>query len=147
MTTENTFMRAFTVSDAVTWGKLVKSWATGESRFPAGTFGEGMTPPKIPQSIDELKAICAKLDLDVKLADWVKEIAIMQYSAGTLAIRLPPRELIAKSEAKFNASQDGYPLPQFYRDFFDVSGGPSSNAQKQEFHHARIGEYSVNSCE
>ncbi|MGL5116988.1 MAG: hypothetical protein ACRC7G_00755 [Beijerinckiaceae bacterium] len=146
MPADNTFMRAFTVSDAVTWGKLVKSWATGESRFPAGTFGDGMMPPKIPQSVDELKAACKTVGLDVTLADFIKEIAVMQYSPGTLAIRLPPRDLVKRSEASFNADADGYPLPQFYSDFFDVKGGPANAAQKQSFHDARIGEYSVNSC-
>ena len=129
-----------TINDPVLWGKLVKSWATGKSYF-----GPGTQAPPIPQSITELKAQCVAAGINIDIPANITGLAVLRYSPEMLAIRLPPRVLLEQSEAKLAAlGNAAYPLPGFYEDFFEHP--PQNLDQIMDFHAARIGEYTVNSC-
>ncbi len=128
------------VDDPIAWGKLVKSWATGRSYFQP----DAAAPP-IPQTIAELKTQCQNVGVTIDIDPSIKGLAVMRYSEETMTLRLPPKALIERSE-QLLADSD-YPLADFYGTFFTVTGGPANKDQMMNFHHCRIGEYTVNSCQ
>jgi hypothetical protein len=155
------FMRSFNVINATNWGKLVKSWSTGKNYFDPSK-----PAPLMPNTVEELMAQCQTYHCGAKLADWVKGLAIVHYSPETLVFRLPPKALIERSEAMLrqantppneqgrNPTGPGtptlemgdYPLPDFYTNFLKIRPDQRTKKDIEDFHHARIGEYSVNSC-
>ena len=158
------FMRSFNVTNATNWGKLVKSWSTGKNYFDPAK-----PAPLMPNTVEELMAQCQTYHCGAKLADWVKGLAIVHYSPETLVFRLPPKALIERSEAMLreaNTPSGGqgrnppprgasttptlesgdYPLPDFYTNFLKIRPDQRTKKDIEDFHHARIGEYSVNSC-
>jgi hypothetical protein len=153
-------VRSLNIANAENWGKLVKSWATGNNYFDPG-----QPAPTLPHDIDELMQQCRTYECGAELADWVKGLAVVQYSAETLALRLPPKSMIERSEAALRQANGGgqagqgpqpglpeleqgaYPLPEFYTDFLRIRPDQRTLADLEAFHHARIGEYTVNSCQ
>lgn len=147
--------RSLNISNATNWGMLVKSWSTGRNYFDATK-----PAPPIPRTIDELMAQCQAFECGAELAAWVKGLAVVQYSAETLALRIPPKSMIERSEAAFRQANSGegnagnipvleigaYPLPDFYTAFLRIRPDQRTLADLEDFHHARIGEYTVNSC-
>lgn len=149
--------RSLNIANAANWGKLVKSWATGKNYFDARK-----PAPAMPHTIDELMAQCQAFECGAELASWIKGLAIVHYGPEVLALRIPPKAMIERSEAAFreaNAADgtrrhDGvpvldagaYPLPEFYTDFLRIRPDLRTLEDLVEFHHARIGEYTVNSC-
>jgi hypothetical protein len=158
------FMRSFNVTNATNWGKLVKSWSTGKNYFH-----KTKAAPLMPNTVEELMEQCQLYHCGATVADWVKGLAIVHYSPETLVFRLPPKALIERSEAMLNEANTpasersrnppprggtgepslesgDYPLPDFYTNFLKIRPDQRSKKDVEDFHHARIGEYSVNSC-
>jgi hypothetical protein len=131
---------SMTISDELLWGKLVKSWATGESYL-----GPGTTPPPIPRSLDELHAQCREIGLTVTFPDRQKGLAIVQYSPETVTIKLPPKTMVKETEAALKQANAAYPIPEFYDHFY---GCELSVAHEEllDFHACRIGDYSIRNC-
>jgi hypothetical protein len=127
------------VDDPIRWGKLVKSWATGRSYM-----GEGTAVPPVPRTLDDLKSQCAAYGISIKIPEYVKALSVFQYSPETLALRLPPRDMVESSEAKMEDATFSYPIPTFYSDF--LRNPPKSHAQKLELHAGRVGDYSISNC-
>ncbi len=149
-------LQSLTVGNPENWGKLVKSWATGRNYFDPS-----QPAPHPPRTVRDLKQQLKRFGCDAELAPWVKGIAILQVSQETLAIRIPPKELIERTEAileKANSGSAGsprlpvldrgaYPLPEFYVEFLRARPDQRTLQVLQSFHNARVGDYSVCSCQ
>ena len=131
---------SFAVSDYIAWGKLVKSWATGKNYFDAAK-----PAPPLPRSIADLQQQCENLGFEITFAKWIQGLVVTQYSKDSLFLRLPPKDLIERGEG-IVTGPGGYPLPDFYRTFFGANARPPDKAAQLDAHHARIGEYTINSC-
>jgi|SRR5215510_12198724 len=132
-------METMTVQNYVRWGKLIKTWATGTSSY----FKEDSPPITIdqlpiPRSVDELKQQAALVGAGLAIPINMVGLAVIQYSADTVVIRLPPAERIKAKEA-----EGSYWLPDFYR---QIIGTELSIAQKLDVHAARIGDYTISMC-
>ncbi len=128
------------IRDELSWGKLVKSWATGDNYM-----GPGTTLPPVPRTLAELKQQCAQFNIGLELPDGITGLAVMQYSEETLALRLPPRSLVKKSEDGFRRNpNDAYPIPEFYDTFYGhkLPGG----IDPFDLHACRVGDYVIRNC-
>lgn len=129
------------ISDDILWGKLVKSWATGNNYI-----APSRPAPAIPRTRDELLAQASEIGLRITFPDGMVGLEIVQYSSHTAVIKLPPKSMVEDTEAEFDKQDALYPMPQFYEDFF---GGPLPEMDKAglfKLHAARIGDYSVRNC-
>lgn len=128
------------ITEEVQWGKLVKSWATGENYM-----GPGTTLPPVPKTIQELKDQCTQFGIGLQLPDNITGLVVMQYSEETLALRLPPKSLVKKSEESFAKNPGAaYPIPQFYDTFY--GHGIPAGKDPMMLHACRIGDYVVRNC-
>jgi hypothetical protein len=140
MTTEAVTGEAF-----MKWGKLVKTWATGRSYF------EDETPPitidklPVPNSIQELRTQMALVGAGALIPPAnIVGLAIIQYTADTMVVRLPPKERIEAMEATLE--QPGatpYNFPDFYGDFINR---PLNVQERLDVHACRIGDYTMSHC-
>jgi hypothetical protein len=116
------------------WGKLVKAWAKGEKEHP--------------KNLTELKSQCADFGVVPTIPDFITGLVFVQNDKHVLTVRLPPKELLVAGEQWVATTEGAYPLPSFYDEFF-VAAQPRTDMTSNErldFHGARVGEYSVNSC-
>lgn len=127
------------IGDDIRWGKLVKSWATGNSYF-----GPGTTAPPVPRTVQELKDQCREFGIEIQIPASITGLAVMQYSAETLALRLPPKALVEGTEAELKLPGSTYPMPVFYDDFYGKK--LPSETDKLNLHACRIGDYSIRNC-
>jgi hypothetical protein len=149
-------VKSFTVSDPVEWGKLVKSWSTGENYF----VKDGPRIP-VPRTLEELMDQCRIFRCGAKVGDWITGLAIMTYGPSTLGLRIPPAEIIKRSEERIkkantpmpgnaqpnpNLAPGDYPVPDFYAKFLKLKPTERDLKTVMDFHHRRVGEYTVNSC-
>ncbi len=149
-------MKSFEPANRERWGMLVKSWSTGRNYFDPSE-----PAPSIPRTLQELKDQCEMYRCGAKIADWITDIAVLTYGPSVLGIRIPPAAMIERSEAMIrnaNTPIEGteqpdpdlipgdYPLPDFYLEFMRLRPFERDLDKLMEFHHKRIGEYTVNSC-
>lgn len=137
-------MDQVSVKDFHQWGKLIKTWATGESRFlnDAPSFTAAQLP--IPRSLDELKAQAAIVGARLTIPDHVVGLAIVQYSTDTFVVRLPPKDRVEAMEAALRQGADtAYNFPSFYRTFGER---PLNAADRLHVHSCRIGDYTISMC-
>jgi hypothetical protein len=97
------------ISDEILWGKLVKSWATGENYIMRGR----PTPP-IPERSRSCSSRAADIGLRISFPDGMVGLEIIQYSGQTVVIKLPPKAMVEATEAEFEATDVVYPMPRFY---------------------------------
>ncbi len=148
--------QSLTIGNPENWGKLVKCWSTGRNYFDPK-----QPAPQPPRTVRELKQQLKQYNCDGELASWVKGIAIMQTSHETLAIRIPPKDLVERTEAMLAQANGGdrtarsvptldrgaYPLPDFYAQFLRTRPDQRSLDALLNFHAARVGDYSVCGCQ
>jgi hypothetical protein len=129
------------------WGYLVKTWATGKSYFPNPGFADAIPVEKlpVPRDLDDMKAQLALIGIAdrVTIPAHIVSLAVVQYSPNTLALRLPPKEMVEAGEEEFANGAD-YVIREFYSEF--CSPAPKTSAQKLRLHACRIGDYSISSC-
>ena len=138
-------MERVDILDDITWGKLVKTWATGRSYLD-----NGYLPPNFPRSIKEFNDQCAAAtsstsNIITKVPDSIVGIVVLQYSPNVLSLRLPPKQMVEAAEKDMKDGAD-YPIPQFYNDFYERSLELDGVDEKLKFHAARIGDYSIRNC-
>jgi len=123
----------------VAWGRLVKTWATGKSNFPAVSIDK----LPVPRTLDDLKAQCALVGVQITIPAKFTGFAVIQHGPETLALRLPAKAMVEAAEADLDQGLD-YNLPHFY----EVFCGPLNvqPAQRLDFQACRIGDYSIASC-
>lgn len=128
------------ISDDVLWGKLVKSWATGNN-YIAPT----RPAPPLPRTREELLAQATDIGLTITFPDGMVGLAMIEYSSQTAVIKLPPKEMVEATEAELKQGAV-YPMPRFYEDFYHRPLPPLTVPQLLDLHAARIGDYSVRNC-
>jgi hypothetical protein len=153
-------MERVEILDDITWGMLVKSWATGNS-YLANSY----KPPNYPRSIDEFNEQCgnatrpaseivnglpkpglpAAPNVITRVPASIVGIAVLQYSPEVLSLRLPPKKMVEAAETDMRAGA-AYPIPQFYDDFYHKTLDLPNVDDKLNFHAARIGDYSIRNC-
>ncbi len=149
-------MKSIQVANPERWGMLVKCWSTRRNYFDPSE-----PAPLIPRTLQELVDQCEKYRCGVTIADWITGLAVLTYGPSTLGIRVPPAEMIERSEARLRAANTpnddntrpdpdlmpgDYPLPDFYINFLRLKPTERDLDKLMDFHHKRIGEYTVNSC-
>lgn len=127
------------ISDEIAWGKLVKSWATGNA-YPPVT-----QPAPLPRTLSDLLAQCQAIGVTVTFPATATGLAIVQYSPETVTLKLPPKAMVEATEAVLAQPGALYPIPAFYDDFYGkrLSITPE---RLLDFHAARIGDYSIRNC-
>jgi hypothetical protein len=91
--------------------------------------------------VQELKDQCQQFGIEIKLPPAITGLAVMQYSAETLALRLPPKSLVEGTEAELGQQGSVYPMPAFYDTLYGKSVPATAN--KLDLHACRIGDYSI----
>ena len=122
------------------WGKLVKTWATGENKL-----GDGQDYP-VPQSLEELKDQLVKAEVGATIPDYVSDLKFVSEPKEVMVVRLPPKDMIADSEAMLTADPS-YPLPPFYQALFNSAANPTIGRDEiMKVHAQRIGDYTCSIC-
>jgi hypothetical protein len=129
------------ISDEILWGKLVKSWATGENYIV-----RGRPAPPIPRTLADLLAQATDIGLRISFPDGMVGLEIIQYSGQTVVIKLPPKSMVEATEAEFEATDVVYPMPRFYEEFFHTPLPKMDKTELLDLHAARIGDYSIRNC-
>lgn len=131
------------VSNMERWGKLVKTWATGENRLE-----DGRQYP-IPRTLDEFKQQCANAQVGLYVPDRITAMAVVTYDEHTMVLRIPPAALIRESEAHLETG--GYMLDAFYAEAFgrDQETWPQLDTPeaRKAFNDRRIGDYTITNCQ
>lgn len=129
------------ISDDILWGKLVKTWATGENYV-----NPGQPPFPLPRNLAELHKQTSAIGLRVKLPASNTGLAFVQYSPEVATIKLPPKDMIEGSEADLVQPGGSYEIPKFYNDFYGKNLDIPDPDDRMKFHAARIGDYSIRNC-
>jgi len=129
------------ISDNILWGKLVKSWATGKNHIVPSR-----PAPPIPRTLPELFAQAADIGLRISFPDGMVALQIVQYSAETAVIKLPPKSMVEATETELGTMDARYPMPQYYEEFFRAPLPKMDETELLDLHAARIGDYSVRNC-
>ena len=123
------------------WGKLMKTWATGEDYLK-----DGNAYP-VPATLDEVRQQLAAAQTGLVLPARIKHLQVVVGRSDTLLLRLPPPDLVKASEQRL-ATQD-YALPAFYNEHYDGQAPTplTDKAARMRFHAQRIGDYSIANCQ
>jgi len=125
------------------WGKLIKTWATGQSFFMDDVPPIAIEQLPVPRTLAEFKAQCDLVRAEVTVPPGVVGLTVIQHTADTLLIRLPPKSLVLRKHAELGASGGTYPFPDFYQRFGGIQLTP---ADKLKIHASRIGDYTISIC-
>jgi hypothetical protein len=129
-------MQRLRIDDYENWGKLVKTWATGNNTY----LQDGNSYP-IPQDLGQLRDQMAMAGAGmVPITDTEPTIQFVTMDENTLLIQLPPKQIIEDIESQLQKGVP-YPLPAFYQ---STVGGQIRDSLK--FNHERVGEYTVLFC-
>jgi hypothetical protein len=131
------------VQDYERWGKLIKTWATGQSYFKDDPRPIPIEDLRVPRNLAEFVQQCDNVGVGLTIPEGVKGLTVIQHTADTVFIRLPPRELLLKKEADLKQGTGTYPFPDFYARNFGV---PLSPEAKMVVHAQRIGDYTISTC-
>lgn len=152
-------------NDFLTWGKLVKTWATGRNYVDHVMTEEDPVPTKQdmppkypkPRSFEEFWDQCVMAGVGLIFDDGqntqVKRdvglgLIVMQPDSDVFSLRVPAELTLLESEARFLAAGT-YPFPDFYTDIY--GGSPQQSAmdtrlKRMTIHAERVGEYTLNTC-
>jgi hypothetical protein len=136
---EATMADGMQISDDILWGKLVKSWATGQSYSPVAG------PAPVPRTLAELHQQCQAIGLAITFPPAQKGLAVVQYSSDVVVLKLPPKDMVLATEAALGQPGATYPIPAFYDAFYGHQVNVPAN-RLLDFHAARIGDYSIRNC-
>src|SRR3954462_10111097 len=119
------------------WGKLVKTWATGQNYMD-----DDNTYP-LPETMDEFKEQLAKAQVFATVPERFKQIQFVSSDQETILARPPPKVMIEDSEALLNKPPPPYPLPPFYKRLFNGIDPVILEDEKFRVHAKRIGNYTI----
>jgi len=152
-------------NDYPAWGKLVKTWATGQNYIdhvmtetdPVPTTEEQPLKYPKPRSFEEFWDQCAQARIGLVyddgnytpvLRDDGIGLIVLQGDADVFVLRLPPREILLEYEKRFLAGGT-YEFPPFYSTVFGTEPLPSqydTKVKRMTIHADRVGEYTLNTC-
>jgi hypothetical protein len=95
-------------------------------------------PSKRPSSLEEMKQECAGI-LDIP--DRITKLKYVDVELDTLLIRVPTRQMVEESVARFSTLEGGYPAPGFYRDI-----GSAQQPPNLDMLFMRIADYTIAQC-
>ena len=123
------------------WGKLMKTWATGQDYVKNGHHFP------VPKTLEEVKEQLRMAQTGVVLPARIQHLQIVVGRSDTLLLRLPPPDLVKASEKRL-ATED-YTLPAFYNEHYDGQAPTAlpDKAARLKFHAQRIGDYSIANCQ
>jgi hypothetical protein len=135
------------IDDYLQFGKLVKSWTTRENYFARDSSNPfpGGAPP-LPMTMAELKEQCRVAGVGLTVPADITGLQFIQHTSNTLIIKLPPPDLVKKSESDISLTPAAYPLPDFYDEFYRASAPPKTQQEKLEFHARRTADYTFGQC-
>lgn len=132
------------VTNHARWGKLVKTWATGDNYLEDGN------EYPIPTSLDDFKRQVALANVGATVPPNLKKLEmVVPCDTETLIIKLPPKEELRKSEQELTKPGREYPVPDFYSRVLFGGRDPKAPVEEtdiMELHAARIGDYTVSIC-
>jgi hypothetical protein len=135
---------AINIRNILQWGKLVKTWATGVSYFRNDTPSIPIERLPVPRSLEELlaQAELVGAGLTITPSGGIRGLSVVQFSADTFVLRLPPKERI---EAMEQALRGGgrYPFRDYVANFI---GRDLTEAESLEAHACRVGDYTISYC-
>lgn len=129
-------------ADWETWGKLVKTWATGDNRVNPGGPVDQFPIPKTVQEMKEQMMVAGMAGFIIP--DRIKAVHFVPYNYEVLVLKLAPKKMIEAGEAGVGALPR-YPLPGFYADVFGATEVPTT-IDKQKLHNQRVGDYTIRAC-
>jgi hypothetical protein len=148
----------WTTAEWEIWGKLVKSWATGEDRLKPPTEPPSPSPFPWPTTPHELQRQLVDVGIakkgDHTVPATVLGVTVLQMSDQHIFIVLPAAADITEAEDKVCPPPEGslpagsfYALPQFYEDLLDVTPPLQVTAGSEvQFNNCRTGEYVISYC-
>src|SRR5260370_7015345 len=119
------------------WGKVVKTWATGSN------YLEDDNEYPTPATMDEFKGQLAKAQVFATVRERFTQIKFVSSDQETILVRLPPKVMIADSEALLNEPGATYPLPPFYKRLFNGIDPVIPEEEKFRLHAERISDYTI----
>jgi hypothetical protein len=120
------------------WGKLVKSWATGDNRV-----NPNEPPIPVPRTVQEMKdQMFAAGMKDFHIPARIKQVQFVPYAYDVLVIKLAPKQMIVDGE-NYVTTAIKYPLPDFYDDHYQKPLPPTDN---RRLHDQRVGDYTIRAC-
>jgi len=122
------------------WGNLVKTWSTGKN------YLEDDNEYPIPETVEEFKEQLAKAQVFATVPERFKHVKFIMQEQDTITVRLPPKVMIADSEALLNEPGATYPLPPFYKRLFNGMDPVIPENEKFRVHAERIGDYTISAC-
>ena len=138
------------------WGKLVKTWVTGQNQLgdgkdysiPAST---GSLQPAGAMTKEQFQQMLTNAGVTMTVPDKVKTFVFVQDNDSTVIVRLPSEQVVQAIQGQLEglaaAGSVPYPLPDFY-----TANWPGSKQQGLDkdgllaMHCQRIGEYTINTC-
>lgn len=131
------------------WGKLVKTWATGQDYVK-----DGNKYPR-PATLEELKQQAQTAKCDLQIPERITKLDMFQRDSDTLVVKLPPADMIKMFETQLQqlgsvAGGAEYPLPDFYDVFWSNYDEPAPKWDADtllRIQTERIGEYTINNCQ
>ena len=138
--------RTYGVRNYTNWGRLVKTWATGEDHVR-----DGNQYPR-PTTIAEFRRQTELANTGLVVPEEVTNLVMVQGDSDTLVVRLPAGAMVRASEARIGSLVSGqcgaqYPLPDFYREAWEYQ--PQKELDREgllAFNDRRVGEYTINNC-
>ena len=124
------------------WGKLIKTWATGVSYFPAVQVAK----LPVPRSLDDIRNQCTLVGVNITIDPSMKTLTIIQHSPEAFTIRLPPKQMIEDAEKALKAGEIEYTLPHFYGVFCGDLQAETVD-KRMTLQACRIGDYSLSICQ
>ncbi|SDR59903.1 hypothetical protein SAMN05444161_7212 [Rhizobiales bacterium GAS191] len=132
----------------VNWGKLIKTWSTGENYF-----NDGKSYP-VPNTLAAFREQLKQANVKMTIPDWAQSVLFVQDYGQSLVVRLPPKEMVAAAEDELKAlgqakgGHAAYPMPEFYgkEAFAKQPQAKFGVDELLSFHCERIGEYTINYC-
>jgi hypothetical protein len=128
------------VTNHESWGRLVKTWATGKNYV-----GDGNEYP-VPTTIEEFKEQLATAQVFANVPEWAQRIRFVSSDDDEIVVRLPPKNMIEDSEAILTRPGGSYPIPDFYKRIFKGVDPVIPEADRLKLHAERIGDYTVSIC-
>ena len=120
------------------WGRLVRTWVTGNSEFPADIPATRLTPPK---DLTDLKEQCVLVGIEISIPARITGLVVTQQGPETLLLRLPSKKMVEEALAR---PPGQYKIPAFYQLYCGPLSIPAG--QEEKFQALRIGDYTLGTC-
>jgi hypothetical protein len=138
------------------WGKLVKTWATSVNQF---NNNKDYSIPAAKEPLrtvgvltkDQFQSMLRNANVKMSIPDRVTKFVFVQDDASTVIVRLPKGKVVENVQRLLEGVSDSddprYPLPGFYRQFFEGNWVAAMDKEAiLNLHCRRIGEYTINTC-